>query len=118
MSEDVARNPEEEILVRRLAVKRSVAKSISNNNAYSLAQEAFAVQAALRLCQAARDDLCEITRVPARKRSAAIRRWTKRWQVDTVGMRSWAVGLIETFEVVGPRRLARPSMRYFRRPAP
>ena len=62
MSENVERNPDEGTRVgpRRTAQGR-IAKSILINNAYLLAHRFFAEHVARRLCQAARDDLFEIT---------------------------------------------------------
>ena len=106
MSENVERNPDEGLRVgRRLTAQGSIAKSILINNAYLLAHRFFAEHVARRLCQAARDDLFEITSVPSvpeRKRLAAVRGWTKRWHVGTVRVRQWAVGQLAIYDLVGP----------------
>lgn len=84
-------------------IERHAPPSIDTGHAYAHVhdQEIFAMAAVRRLCYAAHDDLFQVTRVPARKRPAAIRRWSKRWHVDAVGMRAWAVAQIECWEVSG-----------------
>ncbi len=87
---------------------------------YALAQRTFASRAALRLPKAARDELRELCPVVGgivdvgetsvdggervldldawiRRRRPKIRAWARRWQVDTHGMREWAVAQIHTW---------------------
>ena len=89
--------------VKLRTIPEEAAGFFANMDAHGTVQGQFAIEISGRLPESALDQLREIIGITARRRPAAIRAWTRRWQVDTWGVRSWALRQLESCQEHGPR---------------